>query len=261
MTIADVMTKDVATCRSTDSLNRAAQLMWERRCGSVPVLDEADQLIGMVTDRDVCMAAYTQGRRIDDIPVTSAMSRPPRTCTPATSIEDAEAIMMGHGIRRLIVVEDGRIRGIVSIDDLARAGTVWEGSSEVDLERVALSLGEIARRTTILENDTPPANAPELPDGDVGDLVRNSLEALKTLRDEIRVDLDLAGKEARDTWRRLEARLHGAEIRAQEKRREGARSLAALIESAKKLQTAIRAAATSRTAAPRSSSRPSRRAS
>ena len=59
-----------------DSLNRAAQIMWERRCGCVPVID-AGRVVGLLTDRDVCMAAYTQGRRIDDIAVTTAMSRPP----------------------------------------------------------------------------------------------------------------------------------------------------------------------------------------
>src|SRR5512146_3193804 len=98
------MATDVATCAPHDSLNRAAQIMWERRCGSVLVLDEGGLLAGVVTDRDICMAAYTQGRRLDDIPVATAISRPVRTCPAAATAEEAETLMMAHGIRRLAVV-------------------------------------------------------------------------------------------------------------------------------------------------------------
>jgi len=236
MKIRDLMTKDVATCTATDSLNRAAQLMWDRRCGSVRVLDDGDQVVGILTDRDVCMAAYTQGRRIDDIPVTTAMSRPVWTCTPSNTTEEAEDLMMAHGVRRLVVVDEGRLQGLVSLDDIARSGVEWDGKGEIDLERVAVALGEIARRTTSREEEGPESQNPET---DVADLVENSLAALRTLRDEIRLDLNLAGKEVRDRWRRLEARLHAAETHARETRREGARSLAALIESAKDFRARV----------------------
>jgi CBS domain-containing protein len=235
MRIADVMTKDVGTCRSGDSLNRAAQLMWERRCGCVPVVDEADRLIGVITDRDICMGAYTQGRRLDDIAVTVAMSSPVQTCAPSTSVEEAENLMMAHGVRRLLVVEDGRVSGIVSLDDVARSGAVWDGKGEIDLERVALALGEIARRTVSTDEE-----GPEREGSEISALVQNSLSTLKTLRDEIRVDVDLARKEVRDRWRRLEARLEAAETRAHETRREGAQSLAALVESAREFKARLR---------------------
>jgi len=236
MTIGDSMTMDVAPCRATDSLNRAAQLMWDRRCGCVPVLDDAEQVVGMLSDRDVCMAAYTQGRRIDDIPATVAMSRPVWTCAPSTSVEEAEDLMMAHGVRRLVVVDDRQLQGLVSLDDIARSGAAWDGKGEIDLERVAVALVEIARRTTSTEEDGPEDQNPET---DVTELVQSSLAALRTLRDEMRVDLNLAGKEVRDRWRRLEVRMQAAETRARESRREGARSLAALIENAKDFRTRV----------------------
>jgi CBS domain-containing protein len=237
MKIADLMTKDVVSCRTTDSLNRAAQLMWDRRCGCVPVLDETDQLAGMLTDRDVCMAAYTQGKRIEDIAATTAMSRPAWTCTPSTSAEEAEDLMMAHGVRRLAVVDDGRLVGVVSLDDIARSGAEWDGKSEIDLERVALALGEISRRTTARDGERTEGNAPE---PDLTELVKNSLAALRTLRDEIRVDLNLAGKEARDRWRRLEVRLQAAEAHARATRREGARSFEVLVENARQFRKTLR---------------------
>lgn len=243
MKAADVMTKDVATCAIGDSLNRAARLMWERRCGCVPVVDESQRVVGMLTDRDVSMAAYTQGRRLDDIAVTTAMSRPARTCLPSASIENVEDLMMAHGVRRLVVVDSsGYACGLLSLDDIARCGGEWDGKGDIDLERVAITLGEIARRSSGTDEETPETQVPET---DLTQFVQNSLAAIRTLRDEIRVDLNLAGKEVRDRWRRLEARLEAAEQHARESRREAARDLAELVETAKQFRSRLREKATS----------------
>jgi CBS domain-containing protein len=249
MKVADIMTSEVATCASGDSLNRAAQLMWERRCGAVPVVDQDGRALGLLTDRDVCMAAYTQGRRLDDVAVDTAMSRPARTCTTTTDVEDAEDLMMAHAVRRLVVVDsDGRVAGVVSIDDVARCGAAWDGRGDIDLARAAMSLGEISRRTTTTNED-----GPQQPETDLTELVENSLAVLKTLRDEMRVDLALAGKEVRDRWRRLETRLRAAEVRARMARSD-ARGLAALVESAKELRRSFREKP-AKSAGPRSSAR------
>ncbi len=229
MKIFDLMATDLVTCAATDSLNRAAQLMWERRCGSIPVIDESGRPVGLVTDRDVSMAAYTQGRRLDDIEVATAMSRPVRTCPATATAEEAEGLMMAHGIRRLLVVDpEGILVGLVSIDDIARHASAWDGKGDIDLEGVALAFGEISRRTSTSDEDGPA----EL-ESNLGELVRNSVEALKTLRHEIGIDLELANEELRKRWTRLEARLWAAEIRAQERGRDGPRHLAALVEHAR----------------------------
>jgi len=183
--VSDLMTTDVATCSATDSLNRAAQIMWERRCGSVPVVDQDRHVLGMVTDRDVCMAAYTQGRRLDDIAVTSVMSHPTRTCPGAATAEEAGSLMMAHGVHRLVVLDDDeRLAGVISLDDIARHGAMWDGKGDIDLERVGLAFGEISRRTNTIDEDTP-----QKIETDLSDVVQNSLEVLKTLRHEIRADV------------------------------------------------------------------------
>ena len=245
MQVANVMTADVATCRASDSLNRAAQLMWERRCGCVPVMDDDDRVVGVLTDRDVCMAAYTQGQRLDDIAATVAMSQPVRTCLATTALEDAENLMMAHGIRRLVVIDgEGRLCGLLALDDIARSGAEWDGKGEIDLERVVVTLGEIARRNGNADEETPATQSPET---DLKDLMQNSLAALRTLRDEIRVDLNLAGDEVRARWRRLEARLQAAETHARDARREAASNLAGLVETTKRFRRRLR-----ETSAPRS---------
>jgi len=238
MNVAEIMTRDVATCRTADNGNRAAQLMWERRCGAVPVVDEVGHVVGITTDRDICMAAYTQGKRLEDIPVLTAMSREVQHCLPSASIEEAEDLMMAHGIHRLVVVDsEGVLRGLVSIDDIARSAAQWDGKGEIDLERVALTSGEISRRNSSPDEEGP-ASAPA--GIELSALVANSVAALKTLRDEIRLDLNLASKEARDRWRRLEARLRAAETRAHTTQRRGLRNLAELVESAKQFRTGLR---------------------
>jgi hypothetical protein len=182
------------------------------------------------------MATYTQGRRLDDITVGVAMSRPIRTCLPTATVEEAEDLMMAHAVRRLVVVDAfGQLQGLVSIDDIARCGAAWDGDADIDLEQAALTLGEISRRTTTTDEDEP-----EMPETDAKEFVLNSVQALKTLRDEIRVDLNLAGKEVRDRWRRLETRLRAAETRAKETRRGGRRSLTALVESAREFRGGLR---------------------
>lgn len=232
MTVADLMTTDVATCSTNDSLNRAAQIMWERRCGSVPVVDQNHHVLGMVTDRDVCMAAYTQGRRLDDIAVTSVMSHPARICPATATPEEAESLMMAHGVHRLVVADaEGRLNGVISLDDIARNGAAWDGKGDVVLERVGLALGEISRRTNTIEED-----ASESTKTDLSDVIQNSLEVLKTLRHEIRADLRLAGQDAQRHWTHLEARLHAAEIRARDKGRGGTRQLADLVERAREFR-------------------------
>lgn len=121
MLLKNVMIKDVKTCRVWDTLNTPAQLMWDHACGCIPVLDENSRLVGILTDRDICMAAYTQGKTLRDIAVKSAMSKQVRSCRPLDTLAMAEEVMKTNKIRRLPVVDvDGRLVGIVSLDDIAR---------------------------------------------------------------------------------------------------------------------------------------------
>lgn len=117
---AAIMTRNVHTCSADDPLDRAARIMWDADCGSVPVLDSDGKLLGIVTDRDVCMAAYTRGMPISGATVGSVMSTPCHHCAPTDSIERVGEIMREHRIRRVPVADsDGRLLGLVSLADLA----------------------------------------------------------------------------------------------------------------------------------------------
>jgi CBS domain-containing protein len=119
---AAIMTRQVRTCSPDDSLNEAARIMWESDCGAVPVTDAGGKLLGVITDRDVCMAAYTRGQPLWACAVGSVMSAPCYYCAPTDSIERIADTMREHRIRRLPVADsEGRLLGIVAIADLVRS--------------------------------------------------------------------------------------------------------------------------------------------
>ena len=89
MKVRDVMTGDAVYCRAQDDLGRVAQILWDRDCGCVPVVDAEERVVGMVTDRDVCMAAFMRPAPLGQLRVEDHMSRPVRTCAADDSAEDA----------------------------------------------------------------------------------------------------------------------------------------------------------------------------
>lgn len=125
MKVREVMRKDVETCSVDATLSDAARVMWERNCGLVPILEgDRGQLVGVVTDRDVCMAAWSKGMPLGAIPVTVPMSSELRCCGPEDDLEQAHKAMRAHRVKRLLVMDkDQKLVGVVSLAALARAAS------------------------------------------------------------------------------------------------------------------------------------------
>ena len=118
--VADIMSRQVSSCHMNESMNRAAQLMWEQDCGCIPIVDDDRRVVGIITDRDICMAAYTQGKALTELPVSLACSRDVQTCRTIDSLANAEDLMTNAQVRRLPVVDpNGVLVGLVSMSDLA----------------------------------------------------------------------------------------------------------------------------------------------
>jgi CBS-domain-containing membrane protein len=95
--------------------------MWDRDCGIVPVIDDGRQVLGVITDRDICMAVSMRDAASSAIPVSSTMSQVVYTVNPEDDIQDALDIMSEHQLRRLVVVDaDGTLSGILSVGDIVR---------------------------------------------------------------------------------------------------------------------------------------------
>jgi CBS domain-containing protein len=120
MKVKELMTTDVKRCSPDTNLAAAAKIMWEGDCGAVPVTDENDRVIGIITDRDICIAAATRPRTEGEIPAKELISNELYTCTPDDEVRAALGTMKARKVRRLPVVDRaGRLVGIVSIHDIA----------------------------------------------------------------------------------------------------------------------------------------------
>jgi CBS domain-containing protein len=121
MKVQDVMTYNVQTCRPQTNLADAAMRMWRGDCGILPVLANGQKVVGVITDRDICMATATKHRDPANIRVKEVISGKVYGCSPDTDIREALKIMQQKQVRRLpiISVEDVRLTGILSMNDVA----------------------------------------------------------------------------------------------------------------------------------------------
>ncbi|HOC09643.1 MAG TPA: CBS domain-containing protein [Bacillota bacterium] len=118
MKIGDIMTRDVRTIDRNSTVEQAARMMKELNVGSIPVTENGN-VIGIITDRDVVLRNVADGRTAADTRVEEVMSKTVVTATPDMDVHRAADLMAQNQIRRLPIVENNRMVGIVSIGDLA----------------------------------------------------------------------------------------------------------------------------------------------
>ncbi|XID95240.1 CBS domain-containing protein [Paenibacillaceae bacterium WGS1546] len=136
-TIADIMSADCVTVSGRDTIQHAAKLMRDHDIGFIPVVD-GKRLIGVVTDRDMVIRGFANDHSGAE-PVEEVMTENVRTVSPDISVDEAAEIMASEQIRRLPIVENGHLQGVISIGDLAvreifvnEAGEALSGISEHD---------------------------------------------------------------------------------------------------------------------------------
>lgn len=120
--VRTIMSPAPRSCAPEDRLNVAAQIMWEVDCGVVPVVSHDGRALGVITDRDVCIAAYMQGEALAACSVEHAMSKGLHQCGMDTPIWNVLEIMREQRVRRVLITDDeGRLQGLASFADIARA--------------------------------------------------------------------------------------------------------------------------------------------
>ena len=156
MRVQDIMSEALKSCRPETNLAEAASIMWEGDCGILPVTGDDGKVIGMITDRDIAIAAGTTNRLPSEIQVGDAMSRDLFDCNADDDIHAALETMRRGKVRRLPVLNsEGVIQGILSINDVARHAEKTDArktTTELSFDDLVITLKAISehRRLALL---------------------------------------------------------------------------------------------------------------
>jgi CBS domain-containing protein len=147
MLVKSIMTTDVKSCSPDSTTASAARIMSNRDCGIVPVVDAQRKLLGVITDRDVCLAVATRFQSPEELPVREVMTKRVHTCSPDDDARAALNLMKNHAVRRVpVVTTDGRLAGLISLDDLVVRADSHKGAAVSDAD-VFDALKSICART------------------------------------------------------------------------------------------------------------------
>lgn len=119
MIVADIMTTDVSTVKDNDNLVSAASLMLDLNVGALPVVNDGGVLAGIITDRDITIRATAKGANPFSGTVADCMTANPLAIRADANVQEAADMMANAQVRRLPVIQDGQLVGIVSLGDLA----------------------------------------------------------------------------------------------------------------------------------------------
>ncbi len=146
----EIMTRDPACCTPDHTVRDAARLMQEHDCGCIPVVDDAQRLIGVITDRDLACRCLAAGLG-PDTSVAEIMSLSPSSCAPDDDVQYVERIMEERQVRRVPVVDRrGACVGMVSQADVVRAA---ERSPQVSDREVARMVERVSAPLSTARRD------------------------------------------------------------------------------------------------------------
>lgn len=140
MNVRECMTGQPMTLQATQSIQTAAKTMRECDVGVVPVLVE-DRLVGILTDRDIVVRGIATGLELENHQIQEIMTLDPQTARADTTFEEAAETMSRAKVRRLPVVEDGKLIGMVSLGDMAVAHKGHDDLCGVVLEHISEPIG------------------------------------------------------------------------------------------------------------------------
>src|SRR5271166_2903667 len=119
MIVQDMMKKSPKHCVPTTNLAAVTELLWSGGCGALPVIDAGGRVVGIITDRDICVALGTRNLRPSQLTAEQVMSRQVATCRSSDDLHTALKIMRTRKVRRIPVVGDtGKLEGILCLSDL-----------------------------------------------------------------------------------------------------------------------------------------------
>ena len=125
MKARDLMTSDPTTCRPSDNLKSVISVMRKEDCGMVPITEGngEQRVTGVATDRDIALALGDRDEKPSAVRVSEVMTTKIVSCEPDADVHEVSRKMQEAQVRRILIVEGGRVLGVISTADLARAST------------------------------------------------------------------------------------------------------------------------------------------
>jgi CBS domain-containing protein len=134
MKVKDIMTREAKFCDLNESLAEAAQTMWAADCGVLPVLKDGKEIVGLITDRDICMAMAMRDRNAAAVSAEEVVSGAIYSVTAEEDIHEALEIMREHKVRRLpVVTSEGELEGMLSLNDVVLRAEEAKGKKASEL--------------------------------------------------------------------------------------------------------------------------------
>lgn len=152
MLVKEIMSRDPQFCTPADTLQKAARLMADHDCGSLPVVEGADgrNIVGVLTDRDIAIRGVARGKTPDS-KVNDVMTPSPACASPDDDIEEVERIMVERQVRRVPVVDaDNRVVGMIAQADLARDN---RAASDREVGRIVEKISEPAFKRPVTRRE------------------------------------------------------------------------------------------------------------
>jgi len=140
-----IMVAKVITARLNDTVQNLAMLMNRHQIGCIVIVDDNDKPVGIVTERDMIKRVICKAVHVEDAKIADVMSKPLATASPDTRAGDAAKMMLEHNIKKMPIVNNGYLVGLVSLTDLVRTEGVIEALNGIALsgipERLKKTLG------------------------------------------------------------------------------------------------------------------------
>lgn len=122
MIVKEVMNTAVATCAPDSDLNSVIEMMRAHDCGFLPVVDSHGIVVGVITDRDVCLVGTTTHHPLARVSVKATMSHPVFACFADENVKTVLVTMAKHRVRRLpVLTKSGHLEGVLSLDDIVQS--------------------------------------------------------------------------------------------------------------------------------------------
>lgn len=155
MKVHEVMTRKTSFCGPESTLDQASLLMQQNNCGFLPVVGDGGNVIGVITDRDICIALGTRNRRPSQLRVWDVTPHKLFTCTPNDDVHSALKTLRSARIRRLPVVDvDGALAGVLSIDDIVLNSREHFVHGDISYEDVEDTYKAIRGRPALMSHKT-----------------------------------------------------------------------------------------------------------